>query len=124
MSTSIFPRVWEAQTFCRIAYQAFPASTAYYLSQITGIPKRTVENHLRGENRPGADHVIAYLSAGQFGQMLQEVLIPKQSGGSTAGAPKDTSLADRQSAQTVSTSDLGKWRACVNASFTSVTNTG
>ena len=69
-------QIWSAEIFARIASAAFPASTAWYLSEVTGISAHTVKKHLRGEAKPGADHCLAYLAAGQFGQCLAAALVP------------------------------------------------
>lgn len=76
MSASTSAHNWDCETFARIARAAFPASTAFYLSHITAIPVRTVEKHLRGETKPGADHCLAYLAAGSFGAMLAGQFLP------------------------------------------------
>lgn len=68
-------QVWEHQTFARIAVRAFPASTAWYLASVSGQSARTVEKHLRGEAKPGADAVLAYLNAPVVGAHLREALL-------------------------------------------------
>ncbi|WP_428413074.1 hypothetical protein [Pararhizobium sp.] len=80
MSAGKFPQVWECETFERIARAAFPASTEFYLSRATGISRRTVEKHLRGEAKPSADHCLAYLAAGHFGQRLAAAFLPAAAG--------------------------------------------
>lgn len=69
-------RNWEGERFTRLARAAFPAATEHHLSVITGIPARTIEKHLRGETKPGADHFIAYLNAGLFGRRLALDFLP------------------------------------------------
>lgn len=84
MSARKFPQVWECETFARIARAAFPASTEFYLSRVTGISRRTVEKHLRGEAKPSADHCLAYLAAGHFGQCLAAAFLPAAAGDQAA----------------------------------------
>lgn len=70
MSGGKSTQVWDFESFGALARATYPAATVHYLSRETGIPERTVEKHLRGEAKPQADHCLAYLSAGHFGQRL------------------------------------------------------
>lgn len=68
------PARWDSEAFFKAARRTFPASTAWYVARASGQSVRTVEKHLRGESKPGADAMIAYLLAPQLGIMLREAL--------------------------------------------------
>lgn len=68
------PARWDSETFLKAAHRTFPASTAWYVARASGQSVRTVEKHLRGEAKPGADAMIAYLLAPQLGVVLMEAL--------------------------------------------------
>ena len=65
---------WSAAAFAVAAHRAWPASTAWYVARATGQSVRTVEKHLRGEAKPGADALIAYLRSRHLGPRLREAL--------------------------------------------------
>jgi predicted transcriptional regulator len=65
---------WCAVAFAGAAHRAWPASTAWYVARATGQSVRTVEKHLRGEAKPGADALIAYLRSRHLGPRLREAL--------------------------------------------------
>jgi hypothetical protein len=65
---------WNAAVFAGAAHRAWPASTAWYVARDTGQSVRTVEKHLRGEAKPGADALIAYLRSRHLGPRLREAL--------------------------------------------------
>lgn len=66
---------WDAEALLRAACDAYPAATAFYLSRSTGMPARTIEKHLRGEARPNADALIAYLNCPIVGPQLRKKLL-------------------------------------------------
>lgn len=69
------PSIWDCGVLQRAACDAYPAATTFYLSRSTGLPARTVEKHLRGEARPNADALIAYLNCPIVGPVLREQLL-------------------------------------------------
>jgi hypothetical protein len=68
------PARWDSETFCKAARLTYPTSTAWYVARASGQSVRTVEKHLRGEAKPGANAMIAYLLAPQLGVFLMEAL--------------------------------------------------
>lgn len=75
MSGRKFTQVWDAEKFARTVRRIWPSQPGFWLARETGLPARTVEKHLRGEARPNADAVLAYLTSASVGAALRRRLL-------------------------------------------------
>lgn len=65
---------FDPARLARFLRSVHPRGTETHVAAETGVPAASIRKHMSGETRPGADHMLAYLSV--YGPALAAAILP------------------------------------------------